>query len=431
VQEECHATHWAHRQRKVRVAALVCSRRLLVWLLLFIRTFPPHVFFDQLGRTRLRNVLLSYAQRNAVVGYCQSMNYWAGLLLLYLDEEHAFWLIAVIVEEMLPEYFVPTLIGSQTDALVFIRMLEKKLPKVHHQLVHIVSEPAVLSIGTDWLMCLFSRSLPRETVFRVWDSFFFEGSKTLLRVAVAMLKQVEAPILMTTSVEQLLELLGETERTLFDADLLVKTALETMNPFSRKQIQTLREGSRPNLLKQIRSQRKTEATISLEASARYNIAELDELYDEFVEACDDSTCRTPLLEFGQFSVLIKRKLPKWSKFNAAIDSLFKVLAKRCTQTSHEQAPQAIDFASFIHGLSTFVRGTLSERIELCFALFDCDEDKAVDDVEFCTFLEASMNAFHPVLPLALGVSAHAVTQHSAHTPSVTACATTHAHRCRC
>ena len=62
------------------------------------RTFPPHVFFDQLGRTRLRNVLLSYAQRNGVVGYCQSMNYWAGLLLLYLDEEHAFWLIAVIVE---------------------------------------------------------------------------------------------------------------------------------------------------------------------------------------------------------------------------------------------------------------------------------------------------------------------------------------------
>ena len=56
------------------------------------------MFFDQLGRTRLRNVLLSYAQRNGVVGYCQSMNYWAGLLLLYLDEEHAFWLIAVIVE---------------------------------------------------------------------------------------------------------------------------------------------------------------------------------------------------------------------------------------------------------------------------------------------------------------------------------------------
>ncbi len=56
------------------------------------------MFFDQLGRTRLRNVLLSYAQRNGVVGYCQSMNYWAGLLLLYLDEEHAFWLITVIVE---------------------------------------------------------------------------------------------------------------------------------------------------------------------------------------------------------------------------------------------------------------------------------------------------------------------------------------------
>jgi hypothetical protein len=89
-----------------------------------------------------------------------------------------------------------------------------------------------------------------------------------------------------------------------------------MNPFSRKHIETLRDSSRPSLLKnvrtphaavpdvsecctaegpqpavlageceliassvslQIRSQRKTGATISLEASTRYNIAELDEL----------------------------------------------------------------------------------------------------------------------------------------------------------
>jgi hypothetical protein len=39
---------------------------------------------------------------------------------------------------------------------------------------------------------------------------------------------------------------------------------------------------------------------------------------------------------------------RWSKFNAAIDSLFKVLAKRCTaHAHHEQPPQGIDFASFV------------------------------------------------------------------------------------
>ena len=50
----------------------------------------------------LRNVLLAYAAHNAEVGYCQSMNFLAAVLLLVADEETAFWCLVALVERVLP-----------------------------------------------------------------------------------------------------------------------------------------------------------------------------------------------------------------------------------------------------------------------------------------------------------------------------------------
>ena len=41
----------------------------------------------------------------------------------------------------------------------------------------------------------FSDVLPVETTLRVWDSLFYEGSKVLLRVAVALVAMNSAEIL--------------------------------------------------------------------------------------------------------------------------------------------------------------------------------------------------------------------------------------------
>ena len=44
------------------------------------------------GKDKLRRVLVSYANRNRDVGYCQSMNFIAAsLLIVQNDEEDAFW----------------------------------------------------------------------------------------------------------------------------------------------------------------------------------------------------------------------------------------------------------------------------------------------------------------------------------------------------
>lgn len=43
----------------------------------------------------------------------QGMNFVAGCLLLFMEEEDAFWCLAVIVEQLLPGYFDTTMAASQ------------------------------------------------------------------------------------------------------------------------------------------------------------------------------------------------------------------------------------------------------------------------------------------------------------------------------
>ena len=73
------------------------------------RTFPGHCFFSsEKGQSAVRNVLLAYSIRNPSLGYCQSMNFIVGLLLLQMSEENSFSILCYIVEELLEDYFGKT-----------------------------------------------------------------------------------------------------------------------------------------------------------------------------------------------------------------------------------------------------------------------------------------------------------------------------------
>ncbi|XP_022759331.1 TBC1 domain family member 10A isoform X3 [Durio zibethinus] len=65
------------------------------------RTFPSHVFFQQRhgpGQRSLYNVLKAYSVFDRDVGYVQGMGFLAGLLLLYMSEEDAFWLLVALLK---------------------------------------------------------------------------------------------------------------------------------------------------------------------------------------------------------------------------------------------------------------------------------------------------------------------------------------------
>ncbi|KAG8521149.1 Growth hormone-regulated TBC protein 1, partial [Galemys pyrenaicus] len=172
------------------------------------RTFPDNERFrrgaDPCLQRPLFNVLAAYGRHNRDVGYCQGMNFIAGyLLLVTADEEEAFWLLDALVGQILPDYYGPAMLGLRTDQEVLGQLVRTKLPAVAALLDgHGVLWALVVS---RWFICLFVDTLPVETVLRVWDCLFSEGSKIIFRVALTLIKQHQASILEASSLPDICE----------------------------------------------------------------------------------------------------------------------------------------------------------------------------------------------------------------------------------
>lgn len=66
------------------------------------RTYREHIMFRErynLKQRELFNVLGAYSVYNLEIGYCQGMSQIVALLLMYLDEEDAFWALSALVSD--------------------------------------------------------------------------------------------------------------------------------------------------------------------------------------------------------------------------------------------------------------------------------------------------------------------------------------------
>ncbi|KAH9620426.1 hypothetical protein KSS87_004765 [Heliosperma pusillum] len=110
------------------------------------RTFPGHPALDEEGRNSLRRILIAYARHNPSVGYCQilvvfdafasimfyvfssfreAMNFFAGLFLLLMPEENAFWMLVGIIDDYFDGYYTHEMIESQHFSSVSFGTKEK------------------------------------------------------------------------------------------------------------------------------------------------------------------------------------------------------------------------------------------------------------------------------------------------------------------
>jgi len=96
------------------------------------------------------------------------MNFICALLLLLMDEESAFWMMVVMLDQFLQrDYYTKSMIAAHTDQFVFQHFISQTLPRVDAVLKRF-SVPLPL-ITSQWFLCAFVCMLPTEVCLRVFS----------------------------------------------------------------------------------------------------------------------------------------------------------------------------------------------------------------------------------------------------------------------
>ncbi|CAA7392809.1 unnamed protein product [Spirodela intermedia] len=211
------------------------------------RTFPGHPALDEDGRNALRRLLTAYARHNPSVGYCQAMNFFAGLLLLLMPEENAFWSLLGIIDNYFDGYYSEEMIESQVDQLVFEELVRERFPKLVNHLDYLGVQ--VAWVTGPWFLSIFVNMLPWESVLRVWDVLLFDGNRVMLFRTALALMELYGPALVTTkdagdAVTLLQSLAGST----FDSSQLVLTACMGYQGVNEAKLRDLRNKHRPAVI---------------------------------------------------------------------------------------------------------------------------------------------------------------------------------------
>ncbi|KAI8840563.1 rab-GTPase-TBC domain-containing protein [Chytridium lagenaria] len=227
------------------------------------------------------------------IGYCQSLNFIAGLLLL-VDartsgsngvsgatseggmafgagdeetalkvEERTFFLLVAIVERLLPlETYGASLEGAQIAQEVLwnwllgekgVRFGVSRVAKWVGNLENDIAPsllvpeeegvsktrgsgnmPPLSMVTTSWFMTLFVNVLPIETVLRVWDNFFFQGEKVLMRVTLTLIKIHEDQVLACRDPTEAWKVVKSIPPRMIDCHRLMEICFKprlSLNPF--------------------------------------------------------------------------------------------------------------------------------------------------------------------------------------------------------
>ncbi|XP_060652337.1 TBC1 domain family member 9 isoform X1 [Drosophila nasuta] len=150
------------------------------------RSLPEHPAFqctDGIGA--LRRVLQAYALRNPQVGYCQAMNIVSSVFLLFCDEENAFWMLAALCENLLPDYYQDKIVGAQIDQGVLNELVATHLSDLHE---HLERLGVIKMISISWFLTIFISVISYESSLQILDCFFYEGAKIIFMISLQIIE---------------------------------------------------------------------------------------------------------------------------------------------------------------------------------------------------------------------------------------------------
>ncbi|KAM6943480.1 USP6 N-terminal-like protein [Xenentodon cancila] len=186
------------------------------------RTFRNHIMFMKrfgVKQQSLFHVLAAYSVYNTEVSYCQGMSEIAALLLMYMNEEDAFWALSQLLtsqKHAMHGFFVPGFPKLHRFQAHHDQILSKLLPKLKKHLDREQMSAGIYS--TKWFLQCFIDRTPFTLTLRLWDIFLLEGEKLLTAMSYTILK-IHKNRLLKMPLEELREFLQERiAQTFFHSD---------------------------------------------------------------------------------------------------------------------------------------------------------------------------------------------------------------------
>uniref|UniRef100_A0A3B3BG25 TBC1 domain family member 8B n=1 Tax=Oryzias melastigma TaxID=30732 RepID=A0A3B3BG25_ORYME len=368
------------------------------------RSLPEHpAFQSDTGISALRRVLTAYAYRNPKIGYCQAMNILTSVLLLYAKEEEAFWLLVAVCERMLPDYFNRRIIGALVDQAVFEDLIRENLPQL---VEHMTDLSFFSSVSLSWFLTLFISVLPIESAVNVVDCFFFDGIKSILQLGLAVLDyNMEALISCSDDAEAVTilnkffdsvtnrdsplpptvqqALVGNNSKASHvgvDISELIREAYEKYGSIRSEEVESSRKRNKLYVIQTLEDTTKQNVIRVVSQDVRFNITQLDELYNLFKRQHFLScywTMKSPALLHHDPSLAYLEQYQLGFQQFSELFSLLEPWAF-CTYKSSlslwvfrlidENQDGLINFKEFCCALDTLYSGSFTNKLKFLFKL---------------------------------------------------------------
>nr|XP_023657718.1 USP6 N-terminal-like protein isoform X1 [Paramormyrops kingsleyae] len=206
------------------------------------RTYRDHIMFMHrydVKQQALFHVLTAYSVYNAEVGYCQGMSQITALLLIYMNEEDAFWALVKLLsgqKHAMHGFFIPGFPKLMRFQEHHDRVLKKMMPKLKQ---HLDNQEVFTSLYTmKWFFQCFLDRTPFTLTLRIWDIYILEGERVLSTMSYTILK-LHKKHLMKLSMEELVEFLQVTlaKDFFFDDDFVIDQLQNCMSELRRSKLE--------------------------------------------------------------------------------------------------------------------------------------------------------------------------------------------------
>lgn len=372
------------------------------------RSLPEHpAFQSDLGISALRRVLTAYAWRNPTIGYCQAMNIVTSVLLLYVSEEEAFWLLTSICERLLPDYYNTKVVGALIDQNVFEDLINENLPALHQKL----EDLGLLSmISLSWFLTIFLSVMPFNCAVSIMDCFFYDGARVIFQVALTILdnkqeelleakEEGEAMTILSSYLENITNKdstmphiahtssmcssLAEKKEPNVDVAVLIDDSYRKYGHISNQDIDKLRLKYRLQVVQHIEDSTKKNVLRSVQTHTLFKGKELDDLFilfkEEYLTSCYWRTSQQPAdmgdkfdpsrpyyemykIDFEQFKTMYLSLSP-WASGPRAGH-----LALRTFKFLDDNKDNMINFKEFVYVIGVVCKGDITHKLKLLYLL---------------------------------------------------------------